>query len=166
MTLQSKPSATEFRFSGRESTRLLWVLFVMMSVPLFPVIQLYTGSATVAMSWLGIVAIAYILFYSGARWQLTIDKHGITLQRWKFWIVPHPGQQFSLDVEFSAYYSVENFTAADIAEGFEIIPHNLNLTDRVRFGPDSTSCNFAPLLQEIQRALAEIRTEKSLALAA
>lgn len=146
--------------------RFMWILFVMMSVPLFPVIQLYTGSAAFAFGWLVLVALTYTLVHWGARWKLTIHPDGILLQRSKLWIFPHSDQFFSLDVAISAYYSTENFTSEDVAEGYEIIPCSKSLPDRVRFGPDSRAPEFESTLRAIQAALHEIRGDEMLATAA
>ena len=165
MTRQ-KAAAIATQFSGRESTRLMWVLFVMISIPLFPVIQLYTGSAIFAFSWLVLVALAYTLTYWGARWKLTVHSDGVLLQRSKLWIFPHSDQFFSLGVEVAPYYSTENVSAEDVAEGYEIIPFSKKLPDRVRFGPDSYDPEFESTLQAIQAAMSEIRGDESLAAAA
>ncbi len=137
--------------------RLMWILFVMMSIPLFPVVQLYTGSAVFAFGWLGLVATAYTLVHWGARWKLTIHPDGILLQRSKLWIFPHCDQFFSIHAEITPYYSTENFTPEDVAEGYEIVPFVKSQEDRVRFGPDSHHPEFNVTLQAIQTVLNEIR---------
>lgn len=142
--------------------RFMWILFVMMSIPLFPVIQLYTNSVAFAFGWLGLVALAYTLVHWGARWHLTIHPHGILLQRSKLWVFPHSDRHFSLDAEITAYYSAEHITTEDVAEGYEVIPASTALPDRIRFGPDSNDPQFEETLQAIQAALLKVRSDYAL----
>lgn len=101
--------------------------------------------------WVALSLILLLALSFGARWKVTISPGGVTLERWRFWVIPRPTKHFLLDMSFGHYWPFESARPEGISiDDYSVYNHDLC------FGPRGSAA-LDDLLESLNQSLTRAR---------